>query len=70
MDLGDLPNNFKPIGYERVLKIKSNSRRNVEQFKARLVAKGFPQREWFDFNHTFSSVSSKDSFRIVKALVP
>jgi hypothetical protein len=33
------------------------------------VAKGFTQREGLDYNETFSPVSSKDSFRIVMALV-
>jgi hypothetical protein len=33
------------------------------------VAKGFTQREGIDYNETFSHVSSKDSFRIVMALV-
>lgn len=42
-----------------------------------MVAKGFTQREWiilvihfhFDFDDTFSPISSKDSFRIIIALV-
>jgi hypothetical protein len=42
---------------------------NVERFKATLVAKGFIQREGADYNKTISHVSSKDSFRIVMALV-
>jgi hypothetical protein len=33
------------------------------------VAKGFTQREWIDYIETFSPVSSKDSFRIIMALV-
>jgi hypothetical protein len=33
------------------------------------VAKGFTQREGIDYNETFSPVSSKDSFRIIMALV-
>ena len=41
----------------------------MEKFKARLVAKGFTQIEGIDFNDTFSPVSSKDSLRIVMALV-
>jgi hypothetical protein len=41
----------------------------VERFKARLVAKGFTQREGIDYNETFSSISYKDYFRIIMALV-
>jgi hypothetical protein len=33
------------------------------------VAKGFTQREGINYTKTFSSVSSKDSFRIIMALV-
>jgi hypothetical protein len=33
------------------------------------VAKGFTKKEGIDYNETFSSVLSKDSFRIIMALV-
>jgi hypothetical protein len=33
------------------------------------VAKGFTQREGIDYTETFSSVSCKDSLRIIMALV-
>jgi hypothetical protein len=33
------------------------------------VAKGFTQREGIDYNEIFSPISSKDSFRIIMALV-
>jgi hypothetical protein len=33
------------------------------------MAKGFTQREGIDYNETFSPVSSKNSFRIIMALV-
>ncbi|RDX96392.1 Copia protein, partial [Mucuna pruriens] len=42
---------------------------NIEIYKARLVAKGFTQKEDIDYKETFSPKSSKDSFRIVMALV-
>jgi Reverse transcriptase (RNA-dependent DNA polymerase) len=41
----------------------------VEQYKARLVAKDFTQRKGIDYKETFSHVSTKDSFRIMMALV-
>ena len=41
----------------------------MERYKARLVAKGYNQREGIDFKETFSPVSTKDSFRVVMALV-
>ena len=33
------------------------------------MAKGFTQKEGVDYNETFSSISSKDSFKIIMALV-
>jgi Reverse transcriptase (RNA-dependent DNA polymerase) len=41
----------------------------VKRYKVRLVAKGFTQKEYIDFTKTFSHVSTKDSFRIIMALV-
>jgi hypothetical protein len=52
-----------------VYKTKRDSKGNIKRFKARLVAKGFTQREVFDYTKTFSSVSSKDPFRIIMSLV-
>ena len=60
---------MKPIGCKWIFKIKRDSKGNTERYKARLVAKGFTQREGIDYNETFSPVSSKDSFRIIMALV-
>ena len=42
---------------------------NVERYKAHLVTKGFTQKENIDYKETFSLVSTKDSFRIIMALV-
>ncbi|KAL6351159.1 hypothetical protein AAG906_031745 [Vitis piasezkii] len=59
----------KPIGCKWIFKTKRDSNGNVERYKARLVAKGFTQKEGIDFKETFSPVSTKDSFRIIMALV-
>ena len=52
-----------------VYKTKRDPKGKIEKFKARLVAKGFTQREGVDYEATFSPVSSKDSFRVIMALV-
>ena len=43
--------------------------RDVERYNARLVTKGFTQKKGIDYKETFTSVSLKDSFRIIMALV-
>uniref|UniRef100_A0A6N2L3B4 Fe2OG dioxygenase domain-containing protein n=1 Tax=Salix viminalis TaxID=40686 RepID=A0A6N2L3B4_SALVM len=48
---------------------KRDSKGDVEKYKARLVAKGFTHKEGINYKETFSPVSSKDSFRIIMALV-
>ncbi|KAK1697211.1 hypothetical protein QYE76_013908 [Lolium multiflorum] len=68
-DLVEVPNDAKRVGSKWIYKTKYDPKGNIERFKARLVAKGFTQREGIDYNETFSHVSSKDSFRIVMALV-
>src|SRR6185312_10349960 len=68
-DLEEIPKGAKTVGCKWVYKTKSDSKGNIERFKARLVAKDFTQREGIDYNETFSPVSSKDSFRIIMALV-
>ncbi|KAL9249695.1 Retrovirus-related Pol polyprotein from transposon TNT 1-94-like protein [Drosera capensis] len=59
----------KPIGCKWIFKTKKDSEGNIIRFKARLVAKGYTQKEGIDFKKTLSPVSSKDSFRIIMALV-
>ena len=68
-DLVEIPNGAKTVGCKWVYKTKRDSKGNVERFKERLIAKGFTQREGIDYNETFSSGSTKDSFRIIMALV-
>ncbi|RVW41773.1 Retrovirus-related Pol polyprotein from transposon TNT 1-94 [Vitis vinifera] len=68
-DLVELPKGVKPIGCKWIFKTKRDSKGNIVRYKARLVAKGFTQKEDIDYKETFSLVSSKDSFRIIMALV-
>ncbi|RVW43382.1 Retrovirus-related Pol polyprotein from transposon TNT 1-94 [Vitis vinifera] len=68
-DLVELPEGVKPIGCKWIFKTKRDSKGNIVRYKARLVAKGFTQKEDIDYKETFSPVSSKDSFRIIMALV-
>jgi hypothetical protein len=68
-ELVEIPNGAKTIGCKWVYKSKHDSKGNIKRFKARLMAKGFTQREGIDYTKTFSLVSSKDSFRIIIALV-
>ncbi|KAK7276201.1 hypothetical protein RIF29_17337 [Crotalaria pallida] len=68
-DLVPLPEGEKPIGNKWIYKTKRDSKGNVERFKAPLVGKGYTQKKGIDYKETFSPVSSKDSFRIIMALV-
>jgi hypothetical protein len=68
-DLEEIPKGAKTVGYKWVYKTKCDSNGNIERFKAWLVAKGFMQRECIDYTETFSSVSCKDSLRIIMTLV-
>ena len=64
-----MPKGSKLIGCKWIFKTKRDSNGNVERYKARLVAKGFNQKEGIDYKETFSPVSTKDSFKIIMALV-
>nr|CAN68858.1 hypothetical protein VITISV_004449 [Vitis vinifera] len=68
-DLVELPKGVKLIGCKWIFKTKQDSKGNIVRYKTRLVAKGFTQKEGIDCKETFSPVSSKDSFRIIMALV-
>ena len=68
-DIVPLPEGTKSIGYKWIFKTKSDSMGSVERYKAHLVAKGFTQKEDINYKETFSPVSSKNSSRIIMALV-
>jgi hypothetical protein len=68
-NLVDIPNGVKLVGCKWIHKTKRDSKGNVERFKATLVAKGFTQKEGVDYNETFSPVSKKDSFKIVRIVM-
>jgi hypothetical protein len=68
-DLEEIPKGAETVGCKWVYKTKYDSQENIDKFKARLVVKGYTQREGIDYNETFSSLSCKDSFRIIMALV-
>ena len=64
-----LTEGVKPIGCKWIFKTKRDSKGDVERYKACLVTKGYTQKEGIDYKETFSPVSSRDSFRIIMALV-
>ena len=65
----DLPDGYRPIRCKWMFKTKRNAKGHVERYKARLVAKDYSQREGIDFKETFSPVSTKDSLRIIMAIM-
>ena len=52
-----------------MFKTKHDDKGHVERYKTRLVDKGCIQREGIDFKETFFSMSTKDSLRIIMAIV-
>ena len=68
-ELVDLSKGYKHIGCKWVFKTKRDNKGNVERNKARLVSKGCTQQEGIDFRKTFSPFSTRDSFRLIMALV-
>ncbi|RDX80968.1 hypothetical protein CR513_38409, partial [Mucuna pruriens] len=59
----------KPIGCKWIFKIKKDSKGNIARYKAHLVIKDFTQKKDIDYKETFSSMSSKDSFRTIMTLM-
>jgi uncharacterized protein YqgQ len=68
-DIVPLPEGAKLVGCKWIFKTKRDSKSNVERYKSRLVSKGFTQKKGIDYKEIFSLVSTKDSFRIIMALV-
>jgi Reverse transcriptase (RNA-dependent DNA polymerase) len=68
-DIVHLPEGVKPIGCKWIFKIKNDSEGNVKRYKVRLIANEFTQKEGIDFTEIFSSMSTKDYFRIIMALL-
>ena len=68
-DLVELPIAVKSIGSKQIFKTKRDSKDNIVRYKAHLVTKGSTQKEGIDYKETFLLVSSKDSFRIIMALM-
>ncbi|RVW94847.1 Retrovirus-related Pol polyprotein from transposon TNT 1-94 [Vitis vinifera] len=67
-DLVELPKGVKPIGCKWIFKTKRDSKGNIVSISTP-SCKRFTQKEDIDYKETFSPVSSKDSFRIIMALV-
>lgn len=68
-DLVKLPKGAKPIGCKWIFKIKRYPKGNIERYKTCSIAKEFTQKEGIDFKETFSTISTKDSFRLIMTLV-
>ena len=69
LNLVEFPESCKRVECKRVFKTKDDSNGKIERHKARLVTKGFTQKDGVDFKETFSSVSKRDSFIIIMAMV-
>ena len=56
------------LGANECLRL-GDAKGHVERYKTRLVAKGYIQREGIDFKENLFPVSTKDSLRIIIAIV-
>ena len=52
-----------------MFKTKRDAKGHVERYKARLVSNGYSQQEGIDFKETFSPMPTKDSLRIIMAIM-
>ena len=52
-----------------MFKTKRDAKGQVERYKSRLLGKGYNQREGINFKETFSPISTKDSLRVIMAIV-
>ena len=67
-ELGDPPDEVKPIRCTWIYKRKRGVDGKVETFKARLVAKDYTQKEGVDYEETFSPVAMLKSIHIQRII--
>lgn len=65
IQMTDLPNGRKAIGYRWIFSRKYGPDGTIIKYKARLVARGDTQTEGVDFSETFAPVARMDSFRLL-----
>lgn len=65
LHLIELPRGSKRVGCKWFFQTKHDSNDNIEWYKARLVTNDHTQKDGIDYKETFSSISKKDSLRIV-----
>jgi hypothetical protein len=64
----EVPRTRSPIPARWVFKLKRGANGEVTRFKARLVAKGFRQRQFMDYNATFSPTLRASTLRMLCAV--
>ena len=67
-DLMEPPRGIKPIECKWIYNKKRGADGKVETFKVRLVEKGFTQKEWINYEETFSSIAMLKSIRILLSI--
>ena len=66
--LVDPPDGVKPISCKWIYKRKRGVDGKVETFMTRLVAKGYTQKEYFDYEETFSLAVMIKSIKILLSI--